>query len=142
MKSGKASGPTGVVVEMLRAGGKSCLESLTRIFNEMLFENKLPGEWKLSSLVPNYKGKGEPQNTNSYRGIKLMEHAFKLYETILNKKLGDIVDIDKKKLCLVQEQLKQCLFLRDRQKSISRKARSCFMYLLIWKKRLIEYRGN
>ena len=110
MKSGKASGPTGVVIEMLRAGGKGCLESLTRIFNEMLFENKLPDEWKLSSLVPNYKGKkGEPQNTNSYRGIKLMEHAFKLYETILNKKLGDIVDIDKKKLCLVEEQLKQCL---------------------------------
>ena len=43
----KVEGPTGVVVEMLRAGGKGCLESLTRIFNEV-FENKLPDKWMLS----------------------------------------------------------------------------------------------
>ena len=43
MKSGKASGPTGVVMEMLSAGGKDYLESLKRIFNEVLFENKTSG---------------------------------------------------------------------------------------------------
>ena len=44
MKSGKASGPTSVVFLMLRAGAKGCLESLPRNFNEVLFENKLPGD--------------------------------------------------------------------------------------------------
>ena len=43
----------------------------------MLFENKLPDKWKLSSLVP--KRKCELVNTNSYRSIKLLEQAFKLY---------------------------------------------------------------
>ena len=33
MKSGKVSRPTGFVVEMLRAGFKGCLGSLTRNFN-------------------------------------------------------------------------------------------------------------
>ena len=32
----------------------------------------------LSSLVPIFKGKGNPINPNSYRGIKILEHAFKL----------------------------------------------------------------
>ena len=43
MKRGKAIEPTGVVIEMLRAGSGSCLESLKRIFNEVLFENKTSG---------------------------------------------------------------------------------------------------
>ena len=48
----------------------------------------------LSSLVPNFKGKGDTLNRNSYRGIKLLEHAFKLYE-ILEGRLCEVVDIDK-----------------------------------------------
>ena len=47
-----------------------------------------------SSLVPNFKGKGDTLNPNSYRGIKLLEHAFKLYE-ILEGRLREVVDIDK-----------------------------------------------
>ena len=49
----------------------------------------------LSSLVPIFKGKGGPLNPNSYRGIKLLEHAFKLYEKILDGRLREVVDIDK-----------------------------------------------
>ena len=49
----------------------------------------------LSSLVPIFKGKGDPLNPNSYRGIKLLEHAFNLYEKILDGRLREVVDIDK-----------------------------------------------
>ena len=60
MASKKASEPTGAVAEMLRTGmerrggggGGSCLEPLTRIFNDMLFENTSLGDWVLSLLVP------------------------------------------------------------------------------------------
>lgn len=48
----------------------------------------------LSSLVPVYQGKGDPLNTNSYRGIKLLEHASKLYKRVLDIRLREIVDID------------------------------------------------
>ena len=95
MKIGKASGPSGVAVEMFKAGGDKCLKSSTNIFNDILFKNKLPEEWMLSSLVPIFKGIGEPLNPNSYRGIKLLEHAFKLYEKILDGRLRKVVDIDK-----------------------------------------------
>ena len=60
------------------------LKSLRNIFNDILFKDKLPEEWMLSSLVPILKGKGNPINPNSYRGIKILEHAFKLYKKVLD----------------------------------------------------------
>ena len=36
MKTGKASGPTGVAIELFKAGGDMYLKSLTNIFNAMI----------------------------------------------------------------------------------------------------------
>ena len=49
----------------------------------------------LSYLVQIFKGKGDPLNPNSYKGIKLFEHAFKLLE-ILDGPFRQVVEIDKK----------------------------------------------
>ena len=46
-------------------------------------------------ISTNFKRKGDPLNPNSYRGIKLLEHAFKLYEKVLDGRLGEVVDTDK-----------------------------------------------
>ena len=51
MKIGKASGASGVAIELFKAGGDRCLKSLTNIFNDK-FKDKLPEEWMLSLLVP------------------------------------------------------------------------------------------
>ena len=72
-----------------------CLKSLTNIFNDTLFKDKLPEEWMLSLLVLIFEGQRDPLNPNSYSGIKLLEHAFKLYEKILDACLHEVVDIDK-----------------------------------------------
>ena len=56
-----------------------CLNSLTAIFN-ILFEGKLPEEWMLSSLVQIIKRKGDSLSPNSYTGIKLLEHTFKVLD--------------------------------------------------------------
>ena len=37
MKIGKASGPSGVVIELFKASGDNCLKSLTNVFNDILF---------------------------------------------------------------------------------------------------------
>ena len=49
----------------------------------------------LSWLVPIFKGKGDPLNPNSYREIKLLEHALKSYEKVLDGRLREVVDTDK-----------------------------------------------
>ena len=94
MKIGKASGPSGVALELFKAGGDKCLKSLTNTFNDILFKYQLPKEWMLSLLVPIFKWKGDPLNTRSYRGIKLLQNAFKLQE-VLDGRLREVVDIDK-----------------------------------------------
>ena len=38
----------------------------------------------MSSLVPIFKGKGDPLYPNFYRRIKLLEHAFKLCKKVLD----------------------------------------------------------
>ena len=67
MNIGKASGSSEVALEMFKACGDKCLKSLTTMFNDILFKEKLQEEWMLSSLVPIFKGKGDPLNQNSYR---------------------------------------------------------------------------
>ena len=37
----------------------------------------------------------DPLNLHSCRGIKLLEHAFNLYEKVLDEHLREVVDIDK-----------------------------------------------
>ena len=84
MKNRKASGPSGVVLKMFNVSGKPCYNSLTVIFN-ILLEHKLLEELMLSSLVPIFKRKGDPPpppSLNSYKGIQLLEHAFKLSEKV------------------------------------------------------------
>ena len=41
MKIGKASGLSGVALEMFKTGRDKCLKSLTNLFHDTLFKNKL-----------------------------------------------------------------------------------------------------
>ena len=34
-------------------------------------------------------------NPNSYRGIKLLKHTFKLYQKVFDERLREVVNIDK-----------------------------------------------
>ena len=105
------NGPSGVAIELFKAGGDKCLISLTNIFNDIMFEDKLPGKWTLSLLVPIFKEKGNPLNPDCYRGIKLLEHTFELYG-VLDGCLHEVVDIDKCNVGLCQGEglLMLCLF--------------------------------
>ena len=102
-------GPLELLYKCLRLVG---INSLTNIFNYILFKDKLPEEWMMSWLLPIFKGKGDQLNPESYRGIKLLEHVFKLYKKILYGHLHEVVDIDKIWYCLCQGEgmLMLCLF--------------------------------
>ena len=54
-----------------------------------------PSNTSMISPVLIFQGKGNPFNSNSYGGIKLLEHSSKLYEKILDGHLHEVVDIDK-----------------------------------------------
>jgi len=45
-------------------------------------------------VLPIYKGKGDPVECGSYRGIKLLEHAMKVVERIFEQRIWQQIDID------------------------------------------------
>ena len=65
------------------------LEWLTELSNVMFRTTKMPNEWRLCTLVPLYKKKGDIQNYNNYRGIKLLSGTMKLWERVIEGTLRD-----------------------------------------------------
>ena len=94
MKSGKAAGPTGIVAEMLLAGGEAAITWMTDLCNVIIKEGSIPADWKRSWIVNVYKGKGDALECGSYRGIKLLEQVMKVYERVLENRVRQKVDIN------------------------------------------------
>jgi hypothetical protein len=83
MKNNKATGPDNIPIEAWKSLGADGVDLLVTLMNEVFSEEKIPTEWRESTIVPIYKDKGDIQDCN-YRGIKLMSHTMKLYERIIN----------------------------------------------------------
>jgi hypothetical protein len=73
-----AMGPDGIPIEVWKCLGDIAIVWLTMLFNHIFRSNKMPDEWRRSTLVPIFKNKGDIQICTNYRGIKLMIHTMKL----------------------------------------------------------------
>ncbi|KAK3510278.1 hypothetical protein QTP70_032702, partial [Hemibagrus guttatus] len=93
MKSGKAVGPDDIPVEVWKCLGEAAVEFLTSLFNRVLESERMPEEWRRSVLVPIFKNKGDVQSCSNYRGIKLMSHTMKLWESVVEARLRKVVEI-------------------------------------------------
>ncbi|XP_045112278.1 uncharacterized protein LOC123505180 [Portunus trituberculatus] len=80
MKNGKATGPDEIPVEAWKALGDLGVEIVYEIICQAFDSERLPNEWRESTLVPICKEKGDIQDCGKYRGIKLMSHTMKVYE--------------------------------------------------------------
>ena len=94
MAKKKSPGISGVTTEMMLLGKSVSIDWLTDLCNNIIEEGVIPDDWKSSVLVPLYKGKGDPLDCGSYRGIKLLEHAMKVLERVLEKRVRKQICID------------------------------------------------
>lgn len=94
-KKGNAAGRTGIVVDIIEAAGEAGVSWMTDLCNAIIREGKIPEDWQESITVPIYKGKGDPLECGSYRGIRLLEQAMKIIERVLERRIREQVDIDK-----------------------------------------------
>ena len=95
MKMGKAMSPDGIPIKEWRCLGDIAIVWLTKMFNNIFGSNKMPEEWRKSILVPIYKNKGDIQSYTNYRGIKLMSHTMKLWESHRAAPARNDADINK-----------------------------------------------
>ena len=94
MKMGKATGPSGIGAEMLKAAGEAGVMWVTDLCNAIMKDGKVPNDWRKSWMVTVYKGKGDALECGSYRGIKLLDQVMKVFERVLEVRLRKRVKID------------------------------------------------
>ena len=94
MKSGKAAGPLGIVVKMIKAAGDTGATMIRDLATVIIGDRKVPADWKQSFIVCLYKGKGDALDRGNYRGIKLTKQAMKILERIVNGLIRQVVSID------------------------------------------------
>ena len=64
------------------------------LYNGIVKEGSIPEDWKSSVVLPIYKGKGDPMECGSYRGIKLLEHAMKVVQRIFEHRIRQQIVTD------------------------------------------------
>ena len=69
MKSNKAAGCSGLVVELFKALDELGMDIIHSIMESIWEEEAMPEDWEKSIIVPIYKQKGDPMDCGNNRGI-------------------------------------------------------------------------
>ncbi|XP_070045248.1 uncharacterized protein [Nicotiana tomentosiformis] len=101
----RATGPDEIPVEFWKSMGRAGLEWLTGLFNVIFKTKKMLEEWRWSTMVPLYKNKGDIQNYNNYRGIKLLSHTMKVWERVVEARVRRCTRRDKIKNEVIQDRV-------------------------------------
>ena len=91
LKTGKAPGPNGILVEYLRVFGELFGDILHNLINKIFSEHIYPSDWTINFLKPIFK-KGETDDTDNYRGLAIGSAFAKLFSHILLKRLVRFMD--------------------------------------------------
>ena len=84
MKPGKVAE---VCEEMISISGKVEVTVMVELFQRVLDGKGMPDKWQTSVLVPIFKGKGDVRSCHTYREVKLLEHAMKIVERVLERRI-------------------------------------------------------
>ena len=61
--------------------------------NSIMNTEQMPSAWRQSILTPIFKGKGDIQECNNYRGIKLLSHTFNIWERVVDRRIRQCTNI-------------------------------------------------
>ena len=94
LKIGKAPVPTEVYAEMILASGEVGIRVLMELCHRILDGRRMLEDRATSVANPISKRKRDIKNCGMYMDVKLLEHAMKMVEKILEKRLRKILKID------------------------------------------------
>ena len=57
-------------------------------------EDRANDDWHESITIPRFKGKGDALSCEKYRELRLLEHAMKVWESVLIKRLEVHIEVD------------------------------------------------
>lgn len=91
LKNRKACGPDKINIELLKYGGIVFELRLLHLVNECWRTQDIPSDWHKAEVISLFK-KGSRNNCDNYRGISLLNSAYKIYAKIINERLKTITD--------------------------------------------------
>ena len=87
LKDKKAPGLDRIYNEHIKVSANSLGWLWTLLLNTCLYLGIIAAEWRISTLITLYKGKGSVKEPGNYRGIALLCTVFKLLTWILNRRV-------------------------------------------------------
>ena len=91
MNNNKACGPDGILPELLKYSSSELITHLTDLYNKIMYEEKVPEEWRHGEIVRLPK-KGNLSDCNNWRGITLLSIPGKVYGSIILERLKKAID--------------------------------------------------
>ena len=86
LKNNKASGADAITAELIKKGGAILEEQIHGLIVNIWNQEVLPEEWKSGIIIPVFK-KGDKTICDNYRGITILNAAYKVFSSILYKRL-------------------------------------------------------
>ena len=83
---------------MIATSGEIWIDVIVELCQSVLDGRGMPDGWALSVVVPIFKGKGNAMSCGAYRGVKLLEHAMKIVEKVLQSRMRCMVKVDEMQL--------------------------------------------
>ena len=92
LRNGRCQDTTGLLAEMLKAGGPTLHSHLLRLFNDVTRPSATPpDQWRQTTISVIYKS-GDPQLSNNYRPIAIIPLLYKLFARLLYNRLQPLLD--------------------------------------------------
>jgi hypothetical protein len=91
LKNGKAAGKDGLPAELLKAGSERLYDAIHRIILRIWEDEEMPEDWLDGLICPIYK-KGNRLDCSNYRGITLLNTAYKVLSRILFFRLRPLTE--------------------------------------------------
>lgn len=83
---GKAPGTDCINMELIKYGGEVFRERLYVLIRTIWNEERMPEEWSKGQIITIHK-KGDQQMCNNYRGLTLLNSAYKIISTLIQRRL-------------------------------------------------------
>ena len=89
----------------------------------------MPDEWKISVIVSIFKGKSDVMSCGSYRGVKLLEHAMKIVERVLERRIRTLDNLSKMEFWFMpgKETVDAIFIVRRVQEQFKKKDKKLYM---------------
>ena len=119
MKFGKAARPSEVNMDII-ASGTFGVGVMKKLYQRVLDGKGMSEKWKTSVVVPIFKGKGDVMDCGACRGVKLLEHAMKIVERVLENRIRELIMIDEMQFGFMPGKgMTHALFILRRMQGVS-----------------------